>query len=77
MNTKPTQTKKKPHPRNIKTGSIGIEPFARTTDSTKPERATIIVKQYVNLQHNNEYIQNGRITQHTKTKTKRQPDKIQ
>ena len=40
---------------NRKTGPIGIEPFARITDSTKPERATIIVKQYVNLQHNNEH----------------------
>ena len=30
-----------------KTGPIGIVPFARITDSTKPEKATIIVKQYV------------------------------
>ena len=33
--------------KNRETGPIGIEPFARIADSTKSERATLIVKQYV------------------------------
>ena len=60
--------------KNKKTGPIGIESFARITDFKKPENATKIVKQYVNLQYNNknsEWLNNT-----PNTKFKRQPDKI-